>query len=416
MDNVEPIDTNKILDKSTEDTVETTNEDKSKNTADATDENKITNESTVKTTKPIDKNESIEDIFAQDSLYSLFVGKKFGYYAKKWYDLSKKHENNIDQFRKFSFADISFNLPALIFNVIWCFYRKMYLNGIIWSILITLGFRFTEEGILWPLGFILPILFGLYSNKFYFIHVSKKIQKLKKAIDNKDVLKAEIMKKGDTSKLAIFGGTILTGIVVFIIGMIIGLVIRIIDIFPSKTNQNHAVVSTVQNTNPPAQIADTTSVNQVQNIAQTTTPINNEQIAPVVQATAVTMNQNVQPTAMQPSVPAQNVAQDVSQTNAVTNNAVVATNTMKPIIEDLKINLGANKIMTIKELVSSLAGPQGKVEWSGNDNETYINIKNATNTYYIKFSHNQETQKILLIETKHNERVCNGNSVLNCLV
>ncbi len=148
---------------------------------------------------------SQSEIFSTNSNYALFVGKNFNYYFSKWSELlNKKCKGDLDILRKSRINQVSWNLWAFVFGIFWFAYRKMYL----WAItsFITLTF------IPW-VGWVQCFIIGFYGNRLYFQFVDKKVKKLEEEIKNDDVLKAEIIKAGSTSKLAVFIAVVVTVIV-----------------------------------------------------------------------------------------------------------------------------------------------------------------------------------------------------------
>lgn len=129
-----------------------------------------------------------------ESQYKKYVGTNYEYYEKSFAKIQETNSNK-------------FNLAAFFLNIPWLFYRKLYIEGIIATILSCLayitpsllyafvmmsdtyntfdfGVRFLLRGIVWFVSMVLVIsvflIIGFWGNKLYL----KKITKLKNK--NKD--------------------------------------------------------------------------------------------------------------------------------------------------------------------------------------------------------------------------------------
>lgn len=150
-----------------------------------------------------------QDIFSTNSNYALFVGKNFKYYSSKWYKFLSK--GGLQEMRKQRFGDISFNFWAFFFNSIWCFYRKMYLKGILFMIGVAI-----LGGINPVITLLACLILGIYANKVYFLHVDKKISKILSSNGNNEVARLEIIKTGGTSGFGAFIGLIVMSLFISI--------------------------------------------------------------------------------------------------------------------------------------------------------------------------------------------------------
>jgi hypothetical protein len=160
--------------------------------------------------------EEREDIFTKDSDYALFVGKKFGYYVRRWnVILKEKCNNDIEKLKKREMSHISFNVCAFFFTYFWDFYRKMYARGILtlFGIIAASFVSPVFQVIAWIASM---VAYGMYGNGVYFSYVNKKIEKLKKEIQNPDILKSEIINTGGTSKIAVFVGILVISVLILI--------------------------------------------------------------------------------------------------------------------------------------------------------------------------------------------------------
>ena len=128
---------------------------------------------------------------------SLFVGKKYVYYQRKWAQLRQNP------------TAFSFNVAAFLFGVLWMAYRKMYLYA--W-IFIAILFIETLVEIIFDvsdklsnaitIGFY--VVCGTQSNTLYKYHVEKKIKEITATVPPEQ-LDAELIKRGGTSVWAAIG-------------------------------------------------------------------------------------------------------------------------------------------------------------------------------------------------------------------
>jgi hypothetical protein len=119
-------------------------------------------------------------------------------------------------------AKLSWNWSAFLCGVLWMGYRKMYVELIVFSILIVLPYLFlpniTDLADTILTGFIW-LFFGLLSNSFYFYYCKRKIIRIKNLnLSIYDELEA-LNQKGGTSVAGIFFGalTLLIAIAVQVI-------------------------------------------------------------------------------------------------------------------------------------------------------------------------------------------------------
>ncbi|HEY8889274.1 MAG TPA: DUF2628 domain-containing protein [Clostridium sp.] len=120
----------------------------------------------------------------------LFVGKNSDYYIKKWSafkDGSKKW---------------GINWPGFLFSIFWLGYRKMYLNIFYFlSVLTGIGILqyFVPVDMFKSTGTVIAVLVGGSGNTFYYIHMKKKIAKIREQNQDSSNIDKEIMKKGNGS-------------------------------------------------------------------------------------------------------------------------------------------------------------------------------------------------------------------------
>ena len=111
-----------------------------------------------------------------------------------------------------------FSVPAFFFGAYYLLFRKMWLYGISWIVLIIAGEIFIPDYVSF-ISLALAIIMGITFNRMYLQTIDQKIDKLKQL--NMDKNKQELLKickqKGGTS----VGGVILSMIVIFISAIIL---------------------------------------------------------------------------------------------------------------------------------------------------------------------------------------------------
>lgn len=128
--------------------------------------------------------------------YSAFIGepKKVDYYTKQF---SKMKDNN---------TKLSFNIWGLLFNIYWCFYRKMLGLGCL-TFLLQLGamylcFAYDQLIVFQGVSLVLSLFFGCFGNYFYMRYVEKSIDH---GVDLEAPLKEKYYKEngGDGAKVVL---------------------------------------------------------------------------------------------------------------------------------------------------------------------------------------------------------------------
>ena len=104
-------------------------------------------------------NEYSSSDFSDDEL-SLFLEKNQGYYMEKFKTMNKTADKK------------SWNWCAFLFGGYWIFYRKMYVEGIIYIISNTILACIPFIG--WILNIAIYVCAGLFGNSFYYEHIKKK--------------------------------------------------------------------------------------------------------------------------------------------------------------------------------------------------------------------------------------------------
>jgi len=79
---------------------------------------------------------------------------------------------------------------------------------------------------------------------------------------------------------------------------------------------------------------------------------------------------------------------------------------IKETIESISVEDG-----TMKDLIGSLAGADGKVRWEAKDGGYYVYIDHSNDTNYLKFSYNESTEYVLLTGIKYRGKAlkCSGS-------
>lgn len=133
----------------------------------------------------------------KEEFFKLYIGEKFDYYLNIF---------NAIEIKKNVF---SLNIVAIIFDIFWLAYRKMYLNLIfIWVVLfienmICIILKFS--GIISLIAQLITwILFGLLGNYFYYKHVQSKFLKMQIKYPDYNILKGKAIKSGGISISNIF--------------------------------------------------------------------------------------------------------------------------------------------------------------------------------------------------------------------
>lgn len=136
-----------------------------------------------------------------------FVGKKYDVYFRKWgfingeVSLSNPH------------SKISWNWASCLLGAFWMGYRKMYAEGMIYTvILMTISSLLRVADKFTLLDIVSAIILGLIGNHLYFHKMKRDLAKLEN--DNIDT----ISKAGGTSKMGAFAMLMFSGF----LGMVFG--------------------------------------------------------------------------------------------------------------------------------------------------------------------------------------------------
>ncbi len=143
--------------------------------------------------------------------YRIFVGERADYY--------------IERFKKFEETGgaVSWNWAAFILGVVWMFYRKMHLYGIvIFTALIALGFFIavlSPGNKLLAFGLQLWVWFGFgaFGNYLYYTFVKNKVSQIENSFPDEKTQKIILAKSGGTS----ISSAVLFVMAVFLVQMLL---------------------------------------------------------------------------------------------------------------------------------------------------------------------------------------------------
>ena len=135
-----------------------------------------------------------------DSELSLFLEKNQPYYIEEFKVMEKTADKK------------SWNWCAFLFTSYWMFYRKMYVEGIIYIVGNTILSLIPFIG--WILSLAAWVCVGLFGNAFYYEHIKKKFVEI--SCSDNSMREMLIQKKGGTN--------IILPIVLLIISIVIGLI------------------------------------------------------------------------------------------------------------------------------------------------------------------------------------------------
>lgn len=146
------------------------------------------------------KNEYSSSTSYTDSELSLFLEKNQPYYMEKFKTMEKTSDKK------------SWNWSAFLCTSYWMFYRKMYVEAIIYNVGISILACIPFVGlVLVSAG---PVCAGLFGNYFYYEHTKKKFVEI--SCSDNSMREMLIQKKGGTN--------IILPIVLLIISIVIGLI------------------------------------------------------------------------------------------------------------------------------------------------------------------------------------------------
>jgi hypothetical protein len=138
-------------------------------------------------------------ISAEEHEWEVFIGNKSGYYIPIWHKFQKQD------------SKVHIHLFALIFNVYWIAYRKMYKYAFAF-LLFSLVFSFFARFFLTNIGYLplqlismlpYPIL-GLFGNWIYYQHAQNKIADIKHTYKTEASQQRAIIEVGQTNLLSPF--------------------------------------------------------------------------------------------------------------------------------------------------------------------------------------------------------------------
>ncbi len=103
-------------------------------------------------------------------------------------------------------------------------------------------------------------------------------------------------------------------------------------------------------------------------------------------------------------------------TNQINNKPQIkkVPSSIKEAIESISVEDG-----TMKDLIGSLAGADGKVRWEAKDDGYYVYIDHSNDTDYLKFSYNESTEYVLLTGIKYRGKVvrkCSGSGCVELIL
>ncbi|WP_457622140.1 DUF2628 domain-containing protein [Persephonella sp.] len=123
--------------------------------------------------------------------------------------IGKNSEYYIDKFKKFEEGkSISWNWSAFLFGVLWMFYRKMYVYGlialaVIFIINVFIAALGINQVISTGISLWLWIGFGMFGNYIYYIFVKNKIKKIKENTRSDNILEI-LSKKGGVNRFVLY--------------------------------------------------------------------------------------------------------------------------------------------------------------------------------------------------------------------
>ena len=105
------------------------------------------------------------------NLVQVFVGPKYAHYREKWQSMAQRKSKQ------------SWSWTALLFNVYWLAYRKMYLLSVTLLTMHVAWMAFGEymQWSAWKIvlySFFIPIWLGVYGNDFYLQHLKVKLKRV----------------------------------------------------------------------------------------------------------------------------------------------------------------------------------------------------------------------------------------------
>lgn len=125
---------------------------------------------------------------------ALFIGEKYSkYYQSKFEKITPKKQM------------VGFHWAAFFLTFAWMFYRKMYVIGFGFLILmIILNLIFENLGMTnSSMGIGISVVCGLMGNAIYMNFVDKKLEKINAEFNTQDEINQEIQKQGGTNPIAL---------------------------------------------------------------------------------------------------------------------------------------------------------------------------------------------------------------------
>lgn len=146
-----------------------------------------------------------------------FVGQKADFYRQKWRKMYEK-KGSIRRMQK----AFTWSWPGFLLMNYWMFYRKMYLQGSVVTVMFISAALIEQTTKLNSTGYIigLMIMFGVWSNGFYFHHVGKRIKEIR-ATTPPDQLDDKLRDAGNPSLGIAIGLSLAFAILAFALSLII---------------------------------------------------------------------------------------------------------------------------------------------------------------------------------------------------
>jgi len=139
------------------------------------------------------------------SYYKAAIGKNTEYYLPIF-----------ERFDRDGKTSASWNWAAFFGNWLWCCYRRMYLNGILFLALTMLSgvFQLASEAVMMLVLSATGIAFGMYSNALYYKSISKKIGELNKGDTNSSG--PESLRNNQPNKTVVYAFAALFGLSIIV--------------------------------------------------------------------------------------------------------------------------------------------------------------------------------------------------------
>lgn len=129
---------------------------------------------------------------------SLFIGKKYSYFANKWQQMEQKKSSN------------SWNWAAFFLGLAWFGYRKMHQYALVligvMALITILEFAtgLGEEPASNAINIVIAVMLGTLGNTLYKQHSNKIIREVKATVTSPELIEQELVARGGTSLLFAF--------------------------------------------------------------------------------------------------------------------------------------------------------------------------------------------------------------------